>query len=305
MGQEDKTNEWSGEFVLPLSSFSPSFAFFNCLSYSSVLSPLSSPLFFLSVCFFISLSLSLTGTSDLSSSDLLSITHWCAASTALLISDISIKSSLFTLDLSLETFTFIYLYISHPVSNNVSLLPDHAASILLQMLSSFPHQLQPSSLTAPPPFFSALLLLSFWPWYLFCLSSPSADFNHFFPLLPYLPFLPLPLHCISLSTLLSSCPPILLLFLHSCSPLLTLHKSPYSFLFPFYFFIPVFWRSELVSFIYSVMFYGLGLSQPQQACDNNHHTHPTSGLKEIYRAIMQWQPHWRFTTAKSTGVNTP
>lgn len=34
-------------------------------------------------------------------------------------------------------------------------------------------------------------------------------------------------------------------------------------------------------------------------------THPNSGLKEIYRTITQWQLHWRFTTANSTGLNTP
>lgn len=52
-------------------------------------------------------------------------------------------------------------------------------------------------------------------------------------------------------------------------------------------------------------FYGLGLSQPQQPCDNGHHTQPNSGLKEIYRAITRRLPHWRVTTAKSTGLNTP
>lgn len=58
MGQEDKTNEWSGR--QNVSVFPPSFislsvlTSFNCQSHSSALSPLSIPLFFsLSLSFFL------------------------------------------------------------------------------------------------------------------------------------------------------------------------------------------------------------------------------------------------------------
>lgn len=152
----------------------------------------------------------------------------------------------------------------------MTLLPSHTASILCieKMLSSSSHHLQPffctSSLLLWAP---ASLILTFVS---FCLSSPSADFHHFFPLLSHPPFSPLLQHCISLSALLYSCPPIPLLFLHSYSPLFTLHKPSYSSLFPLSFFTPVFWQSELVSSICSVLW-------PESV------TAPTS--------LQQWPPH--------------
>lgn len=117
MGQEDKTNEWSN--ILNISIFPPSFIYFstfasfNCQLPSSALSlHFQSFYFSLSLSFLISL---WQRTSEPLSFDSLSITHWCTVSTVLLISKISIKLFQFTLDLSLETFTFIYLYISCPV----------------------------------------------------------------------------------------------------------------------------------------------------------------------------------------------
>lgn len=158
--------------------------------------------------------------------------------------------------------------------------------------------------------------LSFLFFYSYLLpSSPCSRISRFWPLYLYVSpalwcisitsspiFFPLPLHCISLSALLFSCPTIPLLFLFFHSPLPTLHNPPSSSLFTC---SSLFWQSKLVSSICCVAFYGPAPSQPQQPCDNGHHTQPNSGLKEIYRAIMWRLPHWRFTTAKSTGLNTP
>ena len=67
----------------------------------------------------------------------------------------------------------------------------------------------------------------------------------------------------------------------------------------------IFSSPKLVSSVYCASFHCVGLSRPQQPSDNGRCTLPNSGLKEIYRAITQRQLHWRFTTAKSIGLNTP
>lgn len=151
---------------------------------------------------------------------------------------ISIKLSLFTLDLSLETFTFIYLHISNPVFSILILLPSHTASILhcteiLLFYCShppfFPH-------TSSPPF-NTFLILTFAS---LGLSSPLAYFNHLIPALSHNFFIPPPLNCICLSPLCSPCPPIPLLFLLPYSPPLMLHKLPSLSLFSFPSFSPHF-----------------------------------------------------------------
>ena len=162
---------------------------------------------------------------------------------------------------------------------------------------------QPFFLLLPP--LHALSSLIFWPSYLYVSQA---------------------LQRISI-TFSFSCP-VPLSFLSCCtaspwelySPLV--HASSYSFCSPIYLFLPLtnhhpllpffptplssaFQQPKLVSSIYCAEFYGLVVSRPQQPCNNGHQTHSNSSLKEIYRAITQRLPHWRFTTAKSTGLNTP
>lgn len=142
--------------------------------------------------------------------------------------------------------------------------------------------------------------LLFWPLYLYvslALVFPSVFQSPHLSLHPI--SFPLPLHCISLSALLFSCPPILLLFLFCNSPLFTLHNptpSSLSFLAPLL-------SDSQSCLVLSAVQYFITMAQPQH--DNGHNTQPNSGFKETYRDIMRWLPHWRFTTAKSTGLNTP
>lgn len=147
-------------------------------------------------------------------------------------------------------------------------------------------------LLLPSPLFSLLPHHSFLTFVSLCLSSSLVYFNH---LVSHLLPSPTALHPPERSPLLlstSSITPSVLSFTSS-------YPSPPTI------FLSLFWQSKQVSSICCVAFYGPAPSQPQQPRDNGHHTQPNSGLKEIYRAIMRRLPHWRFTTAKSTGLNTP
>lgn len=161
----------------------------------------------------------MAGTSDpLSSNYSPSITHWCTVSTALLISEISIKSSLFPLDLSLEAF-FLRLFIYFHILFYSDFTGLHPSPLLLSSPS--------------PPLSSCYLLpssprclprLSFLTFLSLCLSGPLAYFNHlvlFFP--------PPSSRRRASPRALSSRPPIPLLFLLPRSPLPTLHRPPFSF----------------------------------------------------------------------------
>ena len=133
----------------------------------------------------------------------------------------------------------------------------------------------PLSLSVSPTLWSISITLDLFPATSYLLPSPMA-------LLPF-EHSPLPLTTYPITLLfISYYPPFSSCFL--CSSLS--------------------WESKPVRSICCAMFCVLTLSKPQQQCDNGHHTQPNSGLKEIYRAITRWLPHWRITAAKSTGLNT-
>lgn len=200
------------------------------------------------------------------------------------------------LDLLLETFWFIFFFISHILFSTFCLScqwnclhPWHwnlLSSSSYHLLFFFQFYLLPScfdlcifmslSLLYFPVYFNHLISLSR------SIPSPSLSHSTASPWAPSSSLVHPSYYCFC---------SVIHLFL----PFTTQHL-PLSFLAPLL-------SDSQSCLVLSAVQYFITMAQSQH--DNGHNTQPNSGFKETYRDIMRWLPHWRFTTAKSTGLNTP